>query len=346
MSIRDLIGKVARSHGKVALGSADPPGWIHTGCWALNYRLSGDFHRGIPMGHVTMFAGESGAGKSLVVSGYIVRRALEDGVDVVLIDTENAILSDWLRRLDIDPDHPRLVRVMTNEFETLLGLLGEFFENLRKENEDRESSERRRVLVAIDSLGMLMTTSEIEALAKGGTSEDRGRRAKMVGALMRLCVSGCAATGAAVVATNHVYRSQDIFAAGPNVAGGMGARYGPAIRVLVSRAKLRASDVGEEASASGSTIAGVRILCTVDKTRFFREGEKLTIRVPWKGGLDPWSDIVPALVDAGILQREGRKWAWTSPNGETVRLWEKEWEGNHEGWTEKIMASLAASRET
>lgn len=340
MSIRDLVAKVARGKPHVAVGLHDPPGWIHTGCWALNYRLSGSFHRGIPLGHVTMFAGESGAGKSLIVSGYVVRRALSDSVDVVLVDTENAVLPEWLRRLEIDPDHPRLVRLVANEIETLSALLGEFFSDLQKEAGEREPGERRRVLIVIDSLGMLMTAAELASLEKGAHTDDRGRRAKAIAALMRLCVSGCAATGAAVVATNHVYVSQDLFSTEPNVAGGMGARYGPAIRVLVRRAKLKAADVGEEATP-GSTMAGVRIVCTVDKTRFFREGQRMEIRVPWSGGLDPYSDIVNALADAGVLERDGRKWAWTSPEGETVKLWEKEWLTNHEGWTDRVLASLA-----
>ena len=47
----------------MSAGFTDPTDWISTGNYALNYLISGDFNKGVPMGKVTVFAGESGAGK-------------------------------------------------------------------------------------------------------------------------------------------------------------------------------------------------------------------------------------------------------------------------------------------
>lgn len=44
----------------LSIGFNDPTDWISTGNYALNYRISGDFNKGIPLGKVTVFAGESG----------------------------------------------------------------------------------------------------------------------------------------------------------------------------------------------------------------------------------------------------------------------------------------------
>jgi hypothetical protein len=41
-------------------GFSDPITWIDTGNYALNKMISGYFERGIPLGAVTVFAGESG----------------------------------------------------------------------------------------------------------------------------------------------------------------------------------------------------------------------------------------------------------------------------------------------
>jgi len=41
-------------------GFFDPITWVDTGNYALNRMLSGDFYKGIPLGAVTVFAGESG----------------------------------------------------------------------------------------------------------------------------------------------------------------------------------------------------------------------------------------------------------------------------------------------
>ena len=44
----------------LGVGFSDPTDWISTGNYALNYLISSDFYRGIPLGKVTVFAGESG----------------------------------------------------------------------------------------------------------------------------------------------------------------------------------------------------------------------------------------------------------------------------------------------
>ena len=41
-------------------GFHDPTVWISTGSYALNYTISGDFHKGVPLGKTSIFAGESG----------------------------------------------------------------------------------------------------------------------------------------------------------------------------------------------------------------------------------------------------------------------------------------------
>ena len=55
---------ITKSIDGLSIGFNDPTDWISTGNYALNYLISGDFHKGCPLGKVTVFAGESGAGKS------------------------------------------------------------------------------------------------------------------------------------------------------------------------------------------------------------------------------------------------------------------------------------------
>jgi len=44
----------------LGVGFNDPTDWVSTGNYALNYKISGNFKHGIPLGKVTVFAGESG----------------------------------------------------------------------------------------------------------------------------------------------------------------------------------------------------------------------------------------------------------------------------------------------
>jgi RecA/RadA recombinase len=64
---------VTKSVQGMSVGFRDPDTWISTGNYTLNKLISGDFNRGIPLGKVTVFAGESGSGKSFLASGNIIR---------------------------------------------------------------------------------------------------------------------------------------------------------------------------------------------------------------------------------------------------------------------------------
>lgn len=51
---------ITKSIPEISTGFNDSQTWISTGNYALNYLISGKFESGIPMGKVTVFAGESG----------------------------------------------------------------------------------------------------------------------------------------------------------------------------------------------------------------------------------------------------------------------------------------------
>src|SRR3569833_597909 len=91
-------------------GFDDPITWIDTGNYALNKMISGEFTKGIPLGAVTVFAGEQSSGKSYIVSGNIIRDALAKDCIVVVIDTEDALRYKWKPALGVDTEHPNLYK--------------------------------------------------------------------------------------------------------------------------------------------------------------------------------------------------------------------------------------------
>ena len=48
--------EITKSIDGLSVGFNDPTDWISTGNYALNYLISGDFNKGIPLGKVTVFA--------------------------------------------------------------------------------------------------------------------------------------------------------------------------------------------------------------------------------------------------------------------------------------------------
>ena len=62
---------ITKSISGISAGFHDPQDWISTGNYTLDYLISGDFNKGIPLGKVSVFAGESGSGKSVTCNSIL-----------------------------------------------------------------------------------------------------------------------------------------------------------------------------------------------------------------------------------------------------------------------------------
>ena len=81
---------ITKSIDGLGIGFNDPTDWVSTGNYALNYLVSGDFNKGVPLGKVTVFAGESGSGKSYFAAANIVRAAQDQGIFCLLYTSDAA----------------------------------------------------------------------------------------------------------------------------------------------------------------------------------------------------------------------------------------------------------------
>lgn len=215
---------LTKSVPNMSSGFRDPDTWISTGNYTLNKLISGDFHKGIPLGKVTVFAGSSGAGKSFIASGNIVRNAQEQGIYVVLIDSENALDESWLTALGVDTSEDKLLKFNVAMIDDVAKIINDFVKQYKAEYgetpENNEDDDRPKVLFVIDSLGMLLTPTDVDQFSKGDLKGDMGRKPKALTALVRNCVNMFADLNMGLVATNHTYASQDMFDPDDKISGG------------------------------------------------------------------------------------------------------------------------------
>jgi len=213
----------------LSIGFNDPTDWVSTGNYALNYRISGDFNKGIPLGKVTVFAGESGSGKSYICSGNLVRHAQEQGIYVVLIDSENALDEAWLHALGVDTAEDKLLKLNMAMIDDVAKTISEFMKGYKAMNEE----DKPKVLFVIDSLGMLLTPTDVNQFEAGDMKGDMGRKPKALTALVRNCVNMFGSNNVGLVATNHTYASQDMFDPDDKISGGQGFIYASSIVVAM-----------------------------------------------------------------------------------------------------------------
>ena len=155
---------ITKSIAGLSIGFHDPTDWVSTGNYALNYLISGDFTKGVPLGKVTVFAGESGAGKSYICAGNIVKAAQDQGIFVVLIDSENALDEPWLKALEVDTSPEKLLKLNMAMIDDVAKTINDFMADYRTmEGEENKP----KVMFVIDSLGMLLTPTDVAQFEKG-----------------------------------------------------------------------------------------------------------------------------------------------------------------------------------
>jgi len=300
----------------MSIGYNDPTDWISTGNYTLNYRISGDFKKGIPLGKVTVFAGESGAGKSYICSGNIVRNAQQQGIYVFLIDTENALDEDWLKALGVDTSEDKLMKVNM----AMIDDVAKFINNSMEMIKAMPDGERPKVLFVVDSLGMLLTPTDVNQFESGDLKGDMGRKPKALTALVRNCVNMFGSYNVGMVATNHTYASQDMFDPDDKISGGQGFIYASSIVVAMRKLKLKEDEDGNKTSE----VNGIRAACKVMKTRYSKPFEGVQVKIPYETGMDPYSGLIDMFEAEGILVKEGNRLSYTSPvTGEIIKEFRK-----------------------
>ena len=310
---------ITKSIDGLSIGFNDPTDWISTGNYALNYLVSGDFHRGIPLGKVTVFAGESGSGKSFLCSGSIVRHAQQQGIYVVLIDSENALDESWLHAVGVDTSEEKLLKLSMAMIDDVAKTISTFM----KDYKTIEEEERPKVLFVVDSLGMLMSPTELNQFEAGDMKGDMGRKAKALKALVTNCVNMFGAHNVGLVATNHTYASQDMFDPDDKIAGGQGFIYASSIVVAMKKLKLKEDAEGNKVTQ----VLGIRAGCKVMKSRYAKPFESVQLKIPYETGLDPYSGLLEMFEKAGLITKDGNKLKYISKAGEEIKEFRKNWTG-------------------
>jgi recombination protein RecA len=303
----------------MSAGFNDPTDWVSTGNFALNYLISGDFNRGVPMGKVTVFAGESGAGKSYICAGNIVKYAQEQGIFVVLIDSENALDESWLHALDVDTSEEKLLKLNMSMIDDVAKTISTFMTDYKAMPEE----DRPKVMFVIDSLGMLLTPTDVDQFNKGDMKGDMGRKPKALTSLVRNTVNMIGSHNVGLVCTNHTYASQDMFDPDDKISGGQGFIYASSIVVAMKKLKLKEDEDGNKISE----VRGIRAGCKVMKTRYAKPFEGVQVKIPYETGMNPYSGLLELFEAKGVIEKSGNRLKYVTNAGEEILEYRKKWTG-------------------
>lgn len=257
--------------------------FISTGIHVVDALLSKSILKGgISTNKITIIAGPKQTGKSFI-SLSIARNAQKMGYNIVWIDTEYSIEKTDFDMYGIDTsDSNKFMLIRTNIVEKIKMFMTTILDGLQKLKDS--GVDVSKTIFFIDSIGMLSSEKEKEDTLKLANKQDM-TRAKQIKSLVRLITSDLGYLNIPLVATNHVYLTQDMF---PQtiMSGGEGLYYAASTILLLSDAKLKTGEEDDmDLGRSGSIITAKS-----SKNRLAKP-KKVKFEIDYSKGINPYKGL-------------------------------------------------------
>lgn len=306
--------------------------WIDTGSYMLNAIISGKIRNGgIPDGRVSMLYGESMTFKTSIVLR-ILANAQKNGRIPVIFDTENAVDPESAARAGLD--NSKVKYIPTFNIEQCRNNIHKFLTNVK------EQGLEGKFIIAVDSLGNLMSQMEQTRIEKDSTSMDMGTRARAIKSLLVTATQLAAITKTPIIFTNHLYDNPGELhpTLVKNMPGGKACIYLPSISLQLMRKPIREDD--KSIKGNDSTTAtlqrnyvGVLIRALTAKNRFIKQYLEGEIFVSFDKGVDKYHGLLDLAVGLGVIEQSGATYAF---QGQKLG-YAKSFQNDVEFWENKII---------
>ena len=288
--LKDIIKETGNEYASLVsegVEAGDVDSFIDTGSYVFNALLGGSIYNGIPANKITAIAGESATGKTFFVLG-ICKHFLDKNPDggVIFFESESAVTKELIEDRKIDSKRMVIMPVTTvQEFRH------QAITVLDKYN-SQDPSERKPLLMILDSLGMLSTTKEMEDTAEGKETRDM-TRAQIVKAVFRVLTLKLGKAKVPLIITNHTYDVVGSMFPKKEMGGGSGLKYASSSIVYLSRRKEK----------DGTQIIGNIIHCKNYKSRLTRENAIVDVRLTYDKGLDRYYGLLDLALKHNIFKQ-------------------------------------------
>ena len=288
--LKDIIKETGNEYASLVsegVEAGDVDSFIDTGSYVFNALLGGSIYNGIPANKITALAGESATGKTFFVLG-ICKHFLDKNPDggVIFFESESAVTKELIEDRNIDSKRMVIMPVTTvQEFRH------QAITVLDKYN-SQDPSDRKPLLLILDSLGMLSTTKEMEDTAEGKETRDM-TRAQIVKAVIRVLTLKIGKAKVHLIITNHTYDVVGSMFPKKEMGGGSGLKYASSSIVYLSRRKEK----------DGTEIIGNIIHCKNYKSRLTRENALVDVRLTYDKGLDRYYGLLDLALKHNIFKQ-------------------------------------------
>jgi len=289
--IINVSGNKFASKVEDGLDGSDVCGYIDTGSYTFNALLSGSLFDGLPSNKITCLAGESATGKTYFSIGVVAQFLAANPEGIVLyFDTEQAVTSDMFTERGVDPKRVAVFPVETvEEFRhQCLTIVDKVLAT--------DESERKPMMIVLDSLGMLSTSKEMNDVVEGKNVRDM-TRAQVIKGTFRVLTLKLGKAKIPMIMTNHTYDVVGAYVPTKELGGGSGLKYAASTIVTLSKKKDKQDD----------EVVGNIITCKLYKSRLTKENKIVQVQLNFDSGLNRYYGLVDLALDYGIFKKNSTK---------------------------------------
>ena len=250
--------------------------WIGTGNYTLNAQLSGSIFGGVANSRSMGIAGDPQTGKSFLCMN-IMREAQKLDYNIILCDTEGAIDRSMVKKFGVDTTRVRYQPIKSiSDFKIFVANIVDKVKTARKDGASP------KIMIVLDSLGMLTTMKESADALKGKSVMDMGIRSKEMRGLFREITLDLTGVKIPLVCTNHTTTTGiGSFITSKEASGGDGPIFAMSNVIMLSKGQLK--DDKDDSDKK----TGIIVTSTPKKVRFTRP-YPVKFHISFMNGMNPY----------------------------------------------------------
>lgn len=286
--------------------------YLDSGSYAINRVLTGDIHKGFPIGRITTIYGESGSSKSLLAANAIVDALKNKNFQAVYyFDSEGGALWDYIKNSGVNLEQIEHVPVHSIEdcATKILQLYDSLIQAAAEYKQDPTNNDEPKVLCVLDSFGGLAADKLLTDAVKDKMTNDMGLSAKLRNSMMRGLMMRVVQSNCPLIIINHTYSDPSAMFASKfkAIPGGEGIKYASHVMLQMTKLMIKSSDTefltGNETDEQDVGLyKGNRIRAFCVKNRVAKPCYEATMFIDFNNGIAKYDGLIEDAIKYGFIE--------------------------------------------
>lgn len=314
--------------------------FLDSGSFAINRVLTGDIHKGFPVGRISTIYGESGSGKSLLAANAIVDALKNKNFQAVYyFDSEGGALWEYIKNGGVDLSLIEHIPVHSIEdcATKILQLYDSLVQAAAEWKADPVNNDEPRILCVLDSFGALAADKLVADASKDKMAQDMGLGSKLKNNMMRGLMMRVVQSNCPLIIVNHTYSDPAAMFTSKfkAIPGGEGIKFASHVMLQMTKLLIKSSDTefltGTESEKDDVGLyKGNRIRAFCVKNRVVKPCFEATMFIDFSNGIAKYDGLIEDAVRMKFIEEV--RGGYIVPSYSDKKVTYKELVSNKEIW--------------